>query len=128
MTLTVAPGFETDARPDDPAARIAALFDEHSLLPLTPSDDSGVATACGRIDFDPAGAPTDALAPDTAFAIPLFIQARIAQALGADHADTLLLEALMTEKPSQAAALVATATGLDRKRLYARALELKDET
>ena len=41
------------------------------------------------------------------------------------HADTLLLEALMTEKPSQAAALVARATGLDRKRLYARALELK---
>jgi 16S rRNA (cytidine1402-2'-O)-methyltransferase len=43
----------------------------------------------------------------------------------AGHADTLLLEALMTEKPSQAAALVAKATGLDRKRLYARALELK---
>lgn len=41
------------------------------------------------------------------------------------HADTLLLEALMTEKPSQAAALVARATGLDRKALYARALELK---
>jgi 16S rRNA (cytidine1402-2'-O)-methyltransferase len=41
------------------------------------------------------------------------------------HADTLLLEALMTEKPSQAAARVAKATGLDRKRLYARALELK---
>jgi 16S rRNA (cytidine1402-2'-O)-methyltransferase len=43
----------------------------------------------------------------------------------AGHADTLLLEALMTEKPSQAAALVARATGLDRKALYARALELK---
>jgi 16S rRNA (cytidine1402-2'-O)-methyltransferase len=41
------------------------------------------------------------------------------------HADSLLLEALMTEKPSQAAALVARATGLDRKALYARALELK---
>jgi 16S rRNA (cytidine1402-2'-O)-methyltransferase len=43
----------------------------------------------------------------------------------ADHADTLLLEALMTEKPSKAAAIVAKATGLDRKQLYARALELK---
>ena len=43
----------------------------------------------------------------------------------AGHADKLLLETLMTEKPSQAAALVARATGLDRKALYARALELK---
>jgi 16S rRNA (cytidine1402-2'-O)-methyltransferase len=43
----------------------------------------------------------------------------------AGHADTLLLEALMTEKASKAAALVAKATGLDRKVLYARALELK---
>ena len=45
--------------------------------------------------------------------------------LDAGHADKLLLETLMTEKPSQAAALVARATGLDRKALYARALELK---
>jgi 16S rRNA (cytidine1402-2'-O)-methyltransferase len=43
----------------------------------------------------------------------------------ADHADTLLLEALMTQKPSQAAASVARATGLERKALYARALELQ---
>ena len=47
------------------------------------------------------------------------------QAVDPGHADKLLLEALRTEKPSQAAALVARATGLDRKRLYARALELK---
>ena len=40
-------------------------------------------------------------------------------------ADALLREALVTEKPSQAAAQVAKATGLDRKALYARALELK---
>jgi 16S rRNA (cytidine1402-2'-O)-methyltransferase len=40
-------------------------------------------------------------------------------------ADRLLLEALMTQKTSQAAASVARATGLDRKTLYARALELK---
>jgi 16S rRNA (cytidine1402-2'-O)-methyltransferase len=40
-------------------------------------------------------------------------------------ADTLLREALADEKPSQAASRVAKATGLDRKTLYARALELK---
>ena len=45
-------------------------------------------------------------------------------ALGADP-DELLREALETEKPSQAAARVAKATGLDRKALYARALELR---
>jgi 16S rRNA (cytidine1402-2'-O)-methyltransferase len=43
----------------------------------------------------------------------------------AGDADRLLLEALMTEKPSRAAALVAKATGLERKVLYARALELQ---
>jgi 16S rRNA (cytidine1402-2'-O)-methyltransferase len=43
----------------------------------------------------------------------------------AAHADTLLLEALTTQKPSQAAASVARATGLERKALYARALELQ---
>ncbi|MET1756025.1 16S rRNA (cytidine(1402)-2'-O)-methyltransferase [Novosphingobium sp. RD2P27] len=43
----------------------------------------------------------------------------------AADADGLLREALVTEKPSQAAARVAKATGLDRKALYARALELK---
>lgn len=39
--------------------------------------------------------------------------------------DALLLAALATAKPSQAAAQVARETGLDRKQLYARALELK---
>lgn len=43
----------------------------------------------------------------------------------AEDADTLLAAALRTLKPSQAAAEVARATGLDRKLLYARALELK---
>ena len=48
---------------------------------------------------------------------------------GASNADPdkLLREALETEKPSQAAALVAKATGLDRKALYARALELRGQ-
>lgn len=39
--------------------------------------------------------------------------------------DALLRAALESDKPSQAAAQVARATGLDRKTLYARALELK---
>lgn len=43
----------------------------------------------------------------------------------AEDADTLLREALGRLKPSHAAAEVAKATGLDRKALYARALELK---
>lgn len=44
---------------------------------------------------------------------------------GEFDADALLREALLSAKPSQAAAQVAKATGLDRKLLYARALELK---
>ncbi|MXO58816.1 16S rRNA (cytidine(1402)-2'-O)-methyltransferase [Altererythrobacter salegens] len=47
------------------------------------------------------------------------------QAASAEDADTLLREALQTQKASQAAAAVARATGLDRKTLYARALKLK---
>lgn len=39
--------------------------------------------------------------------------------------DALLLAALEHDKPSQAAAQVAKATGLDRRTLYARALELR---
>lgn len=39
--------------------------------------------------------------------------------------EALLLEELSSSKPSQAAAKVAKLTGLDRKALYARALELK---
>jgi 16S rRNA (cytidine1402-2'-O)-methyltransferase len=42
-------------------------------------------------------------------------------------AEALLRDALATQKPSQAAAQVAKATGLDRKALYARALELRQE-
>ena len=43
----------------------------------------------------------------------------------AEDADAMLREALATLKPSQAAAEVARATRLDRKTLYARAMELK---
>ena len=44
----------------------------------------------------------------------------------AGDADALLKDALAAHKPSAAAGQVAKATGLDRKALYARALELKD--
>ena len=40
-------------------------------------------------------------------------------------ADALLRAALAEAKPSQAAAQVARATGMDRRELYARALELQ---
>lgn len=43
----------------------------------------------------------------------------------AEDVDALLRDALKTEKPSQAAAKVARATGADRKALYARAMELR---
>lgn len=45
--------------------------------------------------------------------------------VSSDDAERLLIEALKTLKPSQAAAEVARATGLDRKALYAQAMELK---
>lgn len=41
--------------------------------------------------------------------------------------EALLVEALETLKPSQAAAQVAKATGMDRKALYERAMELKQK-
>ena len=44
---------------------------------------------------------------------------------GAVDADALLLAAMESDKPSQAAAQVAKVTGLDRRELYARAMELK---
>lgn len=47
------------------------------------------------------------------------------QETSAADADALLAVALESLKPSQAAAEVARATGLDRKALYARALEMK---
>ena len=46
---------------------------------------------------------------------------------GAHDTDALLREFLKSEKPSQAAKLVAQRTGADRKDLYARALELRSE-
>lgn len=49
------------------------------------------------------------------------------QAASGFDADALLRQALATQKPSQAAAQVARETGLERKDLYARALELRSK-
>lgn len=57
--------------------------------------------------------------------IVLLVGPPVATAPDEADVDALLRAALETEKPSQAAAQVAKATGLDRKALYARALELK---
>jgi len=57
--------------------------------------------------------------------IVLLVGPPTAQTGRAVDVDALLRAALATEKPSQAAAQVAKASGLDRKALYARALELK---
>lgn len=57
--------------------------------------------------------------------IVLLIGPPLEQQASAADADALLLEALETSKASQAVAQVAKATGLDRKALYARAMELK---
>ncbi|MGN3973378.1 16S rRNA (cytidine(1402)-2'-O)-methyltransferase [Tsuneonella sp. SYSU-LHT278] len=47
------------------------------------------------------------------------------QPTGEADADALLADALTTLKPSQAAAQVAKVTGIDRKVLYARAMDLR---
>lgn len=57
--------------------------------------------------------------------IVLLVAPPLAETTGEVDADALLLAALEHDKPSQAAAQVAKATGLDRKVLYARAMELK---
>ena len=76
-----------------------------------------------------SGTPADLIAHYTAHPpkgeIVLVIAPPGAVVTSADDAEALLIEALRTQKASQAAAEVARATGLDRKALYARALELK---
>jgi len=57
--------------------------------------------------------------------IVLMVGPPVASAPEAHDIDTLLRVELEGEKPSQAAAKVAKLTGLDRKTLYARALELR---
>ena len=59
--------------------------------------------------------------------IVLMVGPPIETHFGEEEADTLLRAALEEDKPSQAAGKVAKATGLDRKTLYARALELREK-
>ncbi|RIV88841.1 16S rRNA (cytidine(1402)-2'-O)-methyltransferase [Aurantiacibacter zhengii] len=76
-----------------------------------------------------SGTPEDVLAHYEAHPpkgeIVLLVGPAPEQEHDSDDADAMLRELLETEKPSQAAAQVAKATGLDRKMLYARAMELK---
>lgn len=76
-----------------------------------------------------SGAPADLIAHYAAHPpkgeIVLVIAPPGERETSAEDADALLQAALRTLKPSQAAAEVARETGLDRKMLYARALELK---
>lgn len=59
--------------------------------------------------------------------IVLLVGPPIEQVMSDADADTLLIEALQSMKTSQAAAHVAKLTGLDRKELYKRAMELRGE-
>lgn len=59
--------------------------------------------------------------------IVLLVGPPVVQGPSPDNAEAQLVTALETLKPSQAASQVAKATGLDRKALYARALELRGE-
>lgn len=59
--------------------------------------------------------------------IVLMVGPPIEEVMSAADADTLLLDALGSMKTSQAAAHVAKVTGLDRKHLYQRAMELRGE-
>jgi len=76
-----------------------------------------------------SGSPTQLIAHYAAHPpkgeIVLLIGPPAAAETSSDDADALLRSALETLKPSQAAAEVARVTGLDRKALYARAMELK---
>lgn len=57
--------------------------------------------------------------------IVMLIGPPVEESVGEADADRLLVEALESQKASQAAAEVARKTGLDRKMLYARAMELR---
>ncbi|HEY8603022.1 16S rRNA (cytidine(1402)-2'-O)-methyltransferase [Tsuneonella suprasediminis] len=59
--------------------------------------------------------------------IVLMIAPPEAVAVSEDDAESMLREALETMKTSQAAAFVAKETGIDRKTLYARAMEIKGQ-
>jgi 16S rRNA (cytidine1402-2'-O)-methyltransferase len=78
-----------------------------------------------------SGSPAELIAHYTASPprgeIVLLVGPPSAAAPDAGQAEAMLRELLATEKPSQAAGMVAKATGLDRKDLYALAMQMRAE-
>jgi 16S rRNA (cytidine1402-2'-O)-methyltransferase len=113
--------YETAPRLDASLAAIAAVL---------PGRDVAVARELTKkFEECRTGLPLDVAAHYAAHPpkgeIVLLIAPPGDEPVGTIDLDALLREALAEAKPSQAAGMVAKATGLDRKTLYARALELK---
>ena len=106
------------------AASLAAIADE------LPAREAAVARELTKkFEECRSGSPADLIAHYAAHPpkgeIVLLIAPPGEVETSAADAEALLRAALIELKPSQAAAVVARTTGLDRKALYARALELK---
>lgn len=113
--------YETAPRLDDTLAAVAEVL---------PGRDVAVARELTKkFEECRTGPPAEVAAHYAAHPpkgeIVLLVGPPVAAQASAEDADALLRTELATEKPSQAAAKVAKLTGLDRKTLYARALELK---
>ena len=113
--------FDTGPRLGKSLAAIAAVL---------PGRDVAVARELTKLYEECRTGAPDALAAHYAAHPPrgeivLLVGPPPEETSSAGDADVLLRKALETQRPSQAAAQVARATGLDRKALYARALELR---
>lgn len=113
--------YETSPRLGDSLAAIDAVM---------PGREVAVARELTkRFEECRSGTPSELAAHYTAHPpkgeIVLLVGPPVACDRGDVDADALLLAELANSKASQAAGTVAKATGLDRKMLYARALELK---
>ncbi len=113
--------FETAPRLDKSLAAIAEVLPGREVA--VARELTKLYEECRRGTPDSLRAHYDAHPPKGE--IVLLVGPPVAQAVDALDADALLLAALKLEKPSQAAASVAKATGLDRRTLYARAMELR---
>ena len=104
----------------------------HSIAEVLPGRDVSVARELTKLHEECRTGPPDVLATyytdhPPKGEIVLLIGPPAEDQVGAEDADALLLEALSAMKASQAAAQVARETGLDRKMLYSRAMELKGQ-